>query len=96
MRVVGSPEALAEISGQGGRLYVWVQRAGCCGRGTKRLATSFQRPDDRDFRLYETESGVDVLMPAGLPRLPDELHLELHRFPTRRIDAYWDGLAWVV
>jgi len=52
MRVVGSPEALAEISGQGGRLYVWVRRAGCCGRGTKTLVTSFQRPDDRDFRLY--------------------------------------------
>ena len=96
MRVVGSPETLAEIQGHGGRLYVWVQRVGCCGRGTQRLATSFQRPDGRDFRLYETESGVDVLMPAALPRLPDELHLALHRFPTRRIDAYWNGLAWVV
>jgi hypothetical protein len=26
--------------------------------------------------------------------LPDELHLEARRFP-RRIEAYWNGCAWI-
>jgi hypothetical protein len=36
-----------------------------------------------------------VLVPASLARLPDELHVEVRRFP-RRVEAYWNGCAWIV
>ncbi len=95
MEVVSSPETLAEIESRGGQLYVWLRRGTCCGAGTLTLATSFDPPAGRDFGPVPTDAGFDLFMPKGLGRLPDELHLALHRFP-RRVDAYWDGCAWVV
>jgi hypothetical protein len=38
--------------------------------------------------------GFELHVPADL-RLPAELHLEARRFP-RRVEAYWNGCAWVV
>lgn len=48
-----------------------------------------------EFRLVASTGRFELLVPAGLARLPDELHLELRRFP-RRVEAYWNGCAWVV
>ena len=33
---------------------------------------------------------------ADLRELPDELHVELKRFPRRHVEAYWNGCAWLV
>jgi hypothetical protein len=39
--------------------------------------------------------GFELFVPVTLRRLPDELHVEARRFP-RRIEAYWNGCAWIV
>jgi hypothetical protein len=89
--VVSSPAA-GLIQERGGRLYVWLRKECCSGVTT--LATASEPPKRREFRQIETDDGFQLFVPAGLTRLPDELHIELRRFP-RRVEAYWDGCAWV-
>lgn len=94
MRLVVSEQAADLIAASGGRLYVWPRKARCCG-GLTTLATSSHAPGRRAFRRVETSEPFELFVPAQLARLPDELHLETQRRP-RRVDAYWDGCAWVV
>lgn len=81
------------IEEQGGRLYVWPKKAHCCG-GLMTLATS-TTPPKREFRRVAGSKRFELLFPAGLTRMPDELHVEVRRHP-RRIEAYWNGCAWVI
>ncbi|HZT53275.1 MAG TPA: hypothetical protein VE995_02730 [Gaiellaceae bacterium] len=81
------------IREHGGHLYVWP-RVTRCGGGrwlraslepNKRIA--FARRDEvEEFELY---------MPAVPTPLPDELEVDLARFP-RRVEVYWNGCAWIV
>ena len=94
MHLVASEEAVRFVEEAGGCLYVWPRTPRCCGAVTV-LAASTARPEGRSFRRAQSDGAVEVLVPAGISRLPDELHLELRRFP-RRVAAYWNGCAWVV
>ena len=94
LRVVASPAAARLIEESGGRLYVWTKRARCCGAVT-RLGSGAEPPDGRAFRRVDAGSAFDVYVPEALARLPDELHVEARRFPSR-VEAYWNGCAWVV
>jgi hypothetical protein len=93
MRVVASGSALGSIEEGGGRLYVWLKRGSCCGNVTT-LATASAPPPGKEFRLVDS-ADFELYLPVSLTRIPDELHLELRRFP-RRVEAYWNGCAWVV
>jgi hypothetical protein len=93
MRVIVSEPAAELIAERGGRLYVWVKRSRCCG-GLRTLATSSELPDRREFRSVAHTGGVELFVPERLAQLPDELHLDLRRFP-RRVEASWNGCAWV-
>jgi hypothetical protein len=92
MRVVVSEPARSEIAARGGRLYVRLKRARCCG-GATRLVTASEPAAGVEFRRVDGTHGFDLFVPAHLGRLPDELHVEVVR---RRVEAYWDGCAWVV
>jgi hypothetical protein len=93
MRLVVSAPASAFIDEQGGRLYVWVKQSRCCG-GLRTLAAATERPAAIDFRRADDAAGFELFLPRRLAAPPDELHLELKRFP-RRVEAFWDGCAWV-
>ncbi len=93
MRVVASEAAAELIEEKGGRLYVWPKKAHCCG-GLTTLATSTTAPP-RQFRQVAANERFALLFPAGLTRMPDELHLEVRKHP-RRVEAYWNGCAWVI
>jgi hypothetical protein len=94
MRIVASASAEQLLEESGGRLYVWPKRARCCG-GLTTLACSSRLPVGRAFRHAGATGRVEVLVPVDLARLPDELHLEVRGF-RRRVEAYWNGCAWVV
>jgi hypothetical protein len=52
-------------------------------------------PDERvDFRRAAVDE-LELYLPATLGRLPDELHLELRGRRRKRVEAYWDGCAFV-
>ncbi|MDQ2911199.1 MAG: hypothetical protein M3R39_09325 [Actinomycetota bacterium] len=94
MELALSEDAARFLQDRGGRLYVWPRVSRCC-HGVTFLKASTEPPGEQEFRHVVT-GGLDVFMPARLPRLPDELHVELRRFPRRRVEAYWDGCAWVI
>ena len=93
MRLIVSESASELIDERGGRLYVWVRKGRCCG-GLKTLATSSRLPHGQEFRRVESPERFELLLPATLSPLPSELHLDVRRFP-RRVEAYWNGCAWV-
>jgi hypothetical protein len=94
VRVVASEEARRYVAERGGRLYVWVSSSACC-RSVPRLNSATEPKSDREFRRVAAED-FEVWAPLKLMRLPNELHVEVHRFPRRRVEAYWDGCAWIV
>jgi hypothetical protein len=93
MRVLASAQAAAMIQEEGGRLYVWLKRRRCCGAVTT-LAASTEPPASKDFRLVDRGADFELYIPSALTHVPEELHLDLRRFP-RRVEAYWNGCAWV-
>jgi hypothetical protein len=93
VRIVASAPAVDLIAERGGRLYVWLKRGRCCG-GITTLVTASEPPSGREFRRVDACEGFDLHMPVGLARLPDELHIDVRRYPLR-LEAYWDGCAWV-
>ena len=95
MKLVAPDSAVDFIQGRGGRLYVWMKNNRCCGgRGFNTLGASTERPAKTEFRRVDESAGFEVYVPTTLGRLPDELHVETRRFP-RRIEAYWNGCAWI-
>lgn len=95
MRLVVSDSAADFIETRGGRLYIWMKKNRCCG-GFHTLRTATEAPPKIDFRRADDRSGGFALfVPETLSRMPDELHVELRKFP-RRVEAYWNGCAWVV
>ena len=93
-QLVVSDAARELIKERGGRLYVRMKKARCCGAVTT-LVSSTEPPAGVEFCRIQGDSNFEVFLPAHLGRLPDELHVEARRFP-RRIEAYWNGCAWVV
>jgi hypothetical protein len=94
MRVVASDPAAALIKERGGRVYVWLKKGRCCG-GVTTLGTSSEPPRRKEFVRVEADEQFELYLDARIPRLPDELHFELRRFP-RRVEAYWNNCAWVI
>lgn len=92
MNLVVSPPAAEAIRERGGRLYVWPRRSRCCG-GTTTLAAATAPPPGKEFRR-EAADGFELYLPAHLARVPDELHVDVHG-RSRRLQAYWNGCAWV-
>ncbi len=94
MELVVSPAASEFVHASGGRLYVWTKKNRCCGGGIS-LGTATEPPAERGFRSVANGAGIELFVPVGLRRLPDELHVDLQRRP-RRVQAYWNGCVFVV
>ena len=94
MRIVVSEEARELIAERGGRLYVSISRARCCG-GARTLTAKTEIKTTSDFHSLGAAAGFELFLPRTLARLPEELHVEARRFP-RRVEAYWNGCAWVI
>jgi len=95
MLLTVSDQAADFIESRGGRLYVWIRKSRCCGGFSHTLGAATEPPAELGFRREEGCADFALFVPESLSRMPDELHVELHRFP-RRVAAYWNGCAWVV
>ncbi len=94
MKVLASAEARSHIRERGGLLFVWVVRGGAVRGVVRFLRVSTEPPGDAlDWQRIETK-GFLVFLPPGL-RAPRELHVEVRGFFRRRIEAFWDGCAFV-
>ena len=95
MQLVASPDAVDYVRQRGGRLFVRTRSKRCCSGAVSWLETSTEPAEGREFRRIPTE-GFELYLSRGLRRLPEELHVEVRRFPRRHVEAYWNGCAWVV
>ena len=91
-----SPRAAAFIREHGGRLFVWANGRVCCG-GTRFIEASTSRPRvPGGFRSIEAEGFELFLRPAGAEILPHELHIDVKGRRHPRVEAYWNGCAYLV
>jgi hypothetical protein len=75
-------------------LFVWLKGGHCC-RPVTTLATATKAPAGQPIKRVADEARFELYLPSSLARVPDELHLDVQRFP-RRVEAYWNGCAWVI
>ena len=93
VRVVAAEAAVAYVREHGGQVFVWALTldAPTGGADVFALEASTESPGvEHEFVRFSGE-GLDVLIDAGEHGLPDELHLALKGWRTKRIRAYWNG-----
>lgn len=96
MRVLAGPEVRSFIREHGGLLFVWVKAPRGMIRGALRLLkTSTEPPADAlDWQRVEAK-GFVLFLPPGLQK-PGELHLAVRGRTRQRVDAFWEGCAFVI
>ncbi|MGB7806038.1 MAG: hypothetical protein WBM72_10585 [Actinomycetota bacterium] len=95
MRIESTPEVRSYVRERGGLLFVRAKRFGSALCGVTLLeATTEPPPDALDWRRIETH-GFLVFVPRAM-RLPKALELRVRGRIRRRIDALWDGCAYVI
>jgi hypothetical protein len=97
MRVLASPEARRLLRERGGMLFVRIRRSGSLRAAVRTLTSSTDPPGAQalDFQRFEAGEGLYVFLPPGV-RPPRELHLEVRGWFSRRIEAFWNGCAFVL
>jgi hypothetical protein len=91
MRILTSAAARSLIRERGGMLFVWAAQRG----HLRVLRTSTEPPGDAfDWQRLEAKEFL-VFLPPRM-RHPRELHLEAGGWIRRRIDAFWNGCAYVL
>lgn len=90
MKVLANPEVVEFVRDRGGYLFVWIDRL-ASSRNVTYVEASTQSPGaDHEFR-HLSGGGFELLIDAGGADLPDELHLDVKGWPTKRVRAYWNG-----
>ena len=96
MRVTASADAAEFIRAHGGQLFVWPAE-----HRSARLTLAFLKasvdppPQALDIRRVEAR-GFLLFMDPALQTLPEELLVVLRGRRHPHIEAYWDGLAYIV
>ena len=94
MKVLATAEARSHIRERGGLLFVWVVRGGAVRGALRLLRVSTEPPPDAlEWQRVETR-GFLVFLAPGL-RAPRELHVEVRGIVRRRVEAFWNGCAFV-
>jgi hypothetical protein len=92
VEVTASSAAIEFVRERGGQLFVW-SKSGCCCRGAVTFLEASTESDDRHaFRRVPTD-GIELYI--DLPRLPDELEIDVNGRFRRKVRAYWEGCVWV-
>jgi hypothetical protein len=94
VEVVAPPDVRDFVADHGGRLFVWISVHRSIGRALCLLETSLEPPAGRgsDFRRISTP-GFDLYLEARQRFWPNRLEFVLRR--RRRVEAFWNGLAWI-
>ncbi len=97
MRVDVSAEAGEFVRRQGGRLWVWAAYPRmCCGGAPAYMhAATTPPPGLSDFSpVHSADLEVWFRAPAG--RRPDVLEIDVRGRHHPRVEAYWEGCAFVL
>ena len=93
--ICASPEAETYLRGHGGSIFIWPSHHRCCGGRLTLLDTSIERPPERTFEAIAGR-GFTVFLDAALRARPEKIDLSLRGIRRKRIEAYWNGCAFVL
>jgi hypothetical protein len=79
----------------GGSLYVWATDHRCCGGRLTLLDSSTSAPHTGFGSESIEADGFTVFLDAGRRGRPAELVLEVRGVRRKRIEAFWNGCAYV-
>jgi hypothetical protein len=96
MKVLTTAEARTHIRERGGLLFVWATSPRRMVRGATRFLRTSTVPPDDVFEWERVEAKGFIVFLSPRLRRPRELHLELGGRYRRRVDAFWDGCAFVM
>lgn len=89
-----SDEVRAFIAARGGRIFVWVSVHLAMWRPICLLETSLEPPRKKDLSFRRVKGpGFDVYLEGTRRTWPRAMEFALRRH--KRVEAYWNGLAWV-
>jgi hypothetical protein len=96
VRIEASPDAVSFILDRGGQLFVRRTRHGsfCCSL-TVLVASTDPPEDGMSFQRFDAGEFLVFLHPA-IMRLPELLQIDLRGRLHPHVEAYWEGLAYVV
>jgi hypothetical protein len=92
VKVTASPAAVEFVRERGGKLFVWPSSSRCC-RGALTFLEAAPEPDERHAFRHVPADEIDVYV--DLPRLPEELEIDVSGRFHQKVRAYWEGCAWV-
>ncbi len=97
MRVDVSPEAAEFVRGQGGRLWVWAAYPRiCCGGAPAYMHAATTPPPGLSGFSPVPSAGLEVWFRAPAGRRPDVLGIGVRGRRHPRVEAYWEGCAFVL
>ena len=91
--ILSDPGVPALVREHGGKLFVRTDPHKCCTGALTYLKTGSGPEPGRHYRLFETD-GFELWFDPGSAGPPDELHLDIKGWRTKRIEAYWNGCAY--
>jgi hypothetical protein len=97
VRLDVSAEAGQYVRTQGGQLWIWAARPRvCCGGSPAYLYAATESPARLSgFSPVDSED-MDVWFRAPAGRRPDVLEIGMRGRRHPRVEAYWDGCAFVL
>ena len=76
-------------------MYVLIDPHGCCSGNVTYLLARSEPPPGRKFQHHAAE-GFELWFDPGHMDPPDELHLDVKGWRKKRVEAYWNGCAFVI
>ncbi len=96
MRVVTSLSGAEFVRRHGGRLFVRASGRVCCG-GTRFIEASTTTPRDLEgFFPVGAHDGIEIFVRPAAGEFPDELRVDTKGRFHPRVEAHWNGCAFLV
>jgi hypothetical protein len=94
VEIVAPDEVRDFVAAHGGRLFVWVQAHPGMLYVPCLLEASLEPPRRRDLSFRRvTAPGFDLYLEGTQKIWPRVMEFGLRR--RRRVEAYWNGMAWI-
>jgi hypothetical protein len=94
VEVVAPGEVRDFVAAHGGRVFVWVSAQRGLWFSTCLLEASLEPPRRHDLSFRRVSApGFELYLEATQRIWPKTMEFALRR--RRRIEAYWNGMAWV-